>query len=99
MPGRVRALLTQEAASLEREHVAAARRQLETARERLERAGWRVRTEVRMGRPLEELLTASKDADVLVVGARGIGAVERLLLGSVAEGAVSRAPVPVLVVR
>jgi nucleotide-binding universal stress UspA family protein len=99
MPARVRALLTQEADNLEREHLAAARRQLATARERLERAGWRVRTEVRMGRPLEELLAASTDADVLIVGARGIGAVERLFLGSVAEGAVSRASVPVLVVR
>jgi nucleotide-binding universal stress UspA family protein len=99
VPARVRALVTREATNLEREQVAAARRQLEAARERLVRAGWRVKTEVRMGRPLEELLTASTDADVLVVGARGIGAVERLLIGSVAEGAVSRAPIPVLVVR
>jgi nucleotide-binding universal stress UspA family protein len=52
-----------------------------------------------MGRPLEELLAASRDADILVVGARGIGTVERLLLGSVAEGALTHAPVPVLVVR
>jgi ATP-dependent RNA helicase DeaD len=48
---------------------------------------------------LEELLDAAKGADVLVVGARGVGGVERLLLGSVAERVVSRAPVPVLVVR
>jgi len=99
MPARVRALLTREATELEREHVAAARRELETAGARLAKAGWRVKIEVRMGRPLEELLAASKDADVLVVGARGVGAIERLLLGSVAEGAVTRAAVPVLVVR
>jgi nucleotide-binding universal stress UspA family protein len=37
-------------------------------------------------------------ADVLVVGARGHNAVERLLLGSVAQGALDRAPMPVLVV-
>ena len=98
VPARVRAMVTREAANLEREQVAAARRQLEAARARLARAGWRVKTEVRMGRPLEELLAAATDADVLVVGARGVGAVERLVLGSVAEGAVSRAPVPVLVV-
>jgi nucleotide-binding universal stress UspA family protein len=95
----VRALIAQEVADLEREHVAAARRELEAARERLARAAWHVKIEVRMGRPLEELLAASKGADVLVVGARGIGAVERLLLGSVAEGAATRAPVPVLIVR
>jgi nucleotide-binding universal stress UspA family protein len=99
LPARARALITQEVAALEREHVAAARRNLEAAQAQLARAGWRVKTEVRTGRPLEELLAASRGADVLVVGARGIGAVERLLLGSVAEGVVTRATVPVLIVR
>jgi nucleotide-binding universal stress UspA family protein len=99
LPARVRAVVTGEAADLEKERLAAARRHLETARQQLARAGWRVRAEVRTGRPLEELLDASRNADVLVVGARGVGGVERLLLGSVAEGAVSRAQVPVLVVR
>jgi nucleotide-binding universal stress UspA family protein len=58
-----------------------------------------VTNEVRVGRPLEELLACARDADVLVVGARGVGAVERLLLGSVAEGLTARSPVPMLVVR
>ena len=99
MPAHLRALVAREAASAERERVAAASRELDIARARLARAGWRVKTEVRIGRPLRELLDASRNADVLVVGARGIGAVERLLLGSVAEGAVTHAAVPVLVVR
>ena len=38
-------------------------------------------------------------ANLLVVGARGVGGVARLLLGSVAEGALNQCPVPVLVVR
>jgi len=99
LPGRIRALVAREATSLERERTAGARRQLEAARERLARAGWRVKVEVQVGRPLEELLRAATDVDVLVVGARGVGAVERMVAGSVAEGAVSRAPVPVLLVR
>jgi nucleotide-binding universal stress UspA family protein len=99
LPARVRAMVASEAASLEQEHVARARRQLEAARERLTRAGWRLKTDVQLGRPVEELLRAATDADVLVVGARGVGAVERMVVGSVAEGVVSRAPVPVLVVR
>lgn len=99
LPASARALIAREAADLERDHVTAARRELEAARGQLTRAGWRVRVEIRMGRPLEELLAASRRADVLVVGARGIGGVERLFLGSVAEGAVSHATVPVLVVR
>jgi nucleotide-binding universal stress UspA family protein len=99
LPAKMRAVVTSEAAEIERDRIAGARRQLAAAEARLSRAGWRVRIEVRTGRPLDELLAAAQDADVLVVGARGVGAMERLLLGSVAEGAVSRAPVPVLVVR
>ena len=99
LPRRVHAVIAGEAANLERERIAAARRQLEAARLRLAQAGWRVRIDVRAGQPLEELLAAASDTDVLVVGARGVGGVERLLIGSVAEGAVSRAPTPVLVVR
>ena len=99
LPAGARALVTREAASLERQHLAVAQRQLEAARARLARAGWRVRTEVRTGRPLEELVAAAGSADVLVVGAQGVGAIEQLLLGSVAGGAVTHAPVPVLVVR
>ena len=99
LPARVRALLTSQAASLERQQIAAAHRQIEVAGARLATAGWRVKTEVRIGRPLNEILAASTSADVLVVGARGSGAVEKLLLGSVSGGAVARAPVPVLVVR
>jgi nucleotide-binding universal stress UspA family protein len=99
LPAGMRALLTREAANLERERVAAAHRELESARARLTRRGWRVTNEARVGRPLEELLACARDADVLVVGARGVGAVERLILGSVAEGLTARSPVPVLVAR
>jgi nucleotide-binding universal stress UspA family protein len=38
-------------------------------------------------------------ADVIVVGSRGLGAVQRLLLGSVSTAVVQRAPCSVLVVR
>jgi nucleotide-binding universal stress UspA family protein len=36
---------------------------------------------------------------VLVVGARGTSGLQRLLLGSVAEGALNQGPIGVLVVR
>jgi len=99
LPARIRAMVASEATSLEREHVALAQRHLEAARERLARAGWRVKADVRVGRPLGERVRAGAGCDVLVVGARGVGAVERLVVGSVAEGVVSRATVPVLIVR
>ena len=54
---------------------------------------------VRLGRPAEEILKAARRASLIVVGARGLGSVERLLLGSVSEQVLHRAPCPVLVVR
>ena len=76
-------------------------RENDAAAARLQRAGWKVDVTVRKGAPLHELLAATERAraQLLVVGARGHSAVERLLLGSVAEGALHRCPVSVLVVR
>ena len=44
-------------------------------------------------------MVAKERADVLIVGARGVTGLRRLLLGSVAEGALNTSPVPVLIVR
>ena len=70
-------------------------------RSRLTRAGWRARGAVRLGVPLAGLLATARAAraDLLVVGARGAGAVTHFLLGSVAEALVKHGPVPVLVVK
>lgn len=56
---------------------------------------------VRLGRPLSELAAAvaETDAHLLVLGARGVGGLERLLFGSVVEGALDHARVPVLIAR
>ena len=53
------------------------------------------------GRPHVELSEAARaeGADLVVVGSHGAGALERALLGSVAEGVVERSPVSVLVVE
>lgn len=101
LPTSIRAVVGRELAALETRRRRAARREIEAAARRLARLGWIVRTEVRRGVPLTELLRAASAsrADVVVVGARGVGGVERLLLGSVAEGALARAPVSVLVVK
>jgi nucleotide-binding universal stress UspA family protein len=101
VPGSIRADISGQAEELAAQRVQAARRELETAAGPLARAGWSVRREVRLGVPLPELLAAvtAARAHVLVLGARGVGGVARLLLGSVAEGALGRASVPVLVVR
>jgi nucleotide-binding universal stress UspA family protein len=53
---------------------------------------------VRAGRPAQVLLDASKDAALLVVGARGSGVWGRLVLGSTSTEVVHHSPIPVVVV-
>jgi nucleotide-binding universal stress UspA family protein len=66
----------------------------------LKRAGWQATVDVRIGAPLETLLRVSAEAEgsVLILGARATAGVKRLLLGSVAEGVLDRARVPVVIV-
>jgi len=56
-------------------------------------------TEVRGGQPAEELLGVGADADLIVVGSRGLGGFKRLMMGSVSDQVVRHATCPVLVVR
>ena len=101
LPARARNLLMGEAKALENERVEKARREVDSLAQPLARAGWKVRIDVRLGAPLRDLLVAATRprADLLVIGARGVGGVERLLLGSVAEAMLNRAPMSVLLVR
>ncbi len=51
------------------------------------------------GVPAEELINASADADLLVVGSRGAGGFSRLVIGSVSSQVTHHASCPVVVVR
>ncbi len=50
------------------------------------------------GFPVEELVSASKEADMIVLGSRGVGGFTRLMLGSTAGQVVQHAHCPVLIV-
>ncbi len=50
------------------------------------------------GFPIAELVAASKDADLIVLGSRGISPIQRLLLGSVSSAVLHHAHCPVVVV-
>jgi nucleotide-binding universal stress UspA family protein len=101
VPAFARRPVRQGAATLRDERYRRAIRALDLAVARLEARGWRAEREVRNGAPLDNLLRAVVEhrADILVVGARGVSGVERVLLGSVANRALDRSPVPVLIVR
>ena len=50
------------------------------------------------GFPVEEIINASKDADIVVLGSRGVGGFSRMLMGSTAGQVVQHAQCPVLIV-
>jgi nucleotide-binding universal stress UspA family protein len=70
--------------------------------ERVRAAGSEVaKAHLRKGRTANEViaLTEEIEVDLLVVGSRGLGTVQRILMGSQSEEIVHRAQVPVLVLR
>jgi nucleotide-binding universal stress UspA family protein len=78
------------------------------ARERLDRLftpedreRFHVATALRVGSPFVEVIRYARDHDVdlIVMGTHGRGAIAHMLLGSVAERVVRKAPCAVLTVR
>ena len=100
LPSSVRAHLHREVTALNEQRYQQAQATVAAGVARLERSGWTAKSEVRVGDPLASLLKAVAEhrADVVVLGARATGGLERALLGSVANGALNRSPVPVLLV-
>jgi nucleotide-binding universal stress UspA family protein len=80
---------------------AASERLLAAGRERATEAGVDAQTDTMVGRPTRAIneYVEAHDVDHVVMGSHGRSGVSRVLLGSVAEGVVRRAPVPVTVVR
>lgn len=68
---------------------------------RLQKAGLEASPVIQEGDPGQELLQLSREwsADTVFVGARGLGPVERILLGSVSAATVAQAPCTVEIVR
>ena len=99
--GGVRSTIAREVRRINAERATAAMKALKRAAAELRRSGWGTRTQLLTGEPLRELMRAvgSSDPHLLVVGARGASGVRHLLLGSVAEGALNRSRVPVLLAR
>ena len=74
-------------------------RERAVARARKSAADVTVTGEVLRGDPAQQLLHRAREAELLVVGARGLGAFVGLLVGSVSEHVAGHASCPVVVVR
>jgi nucleotide-binding universal stress UspA family protein len=75
------------------------RRALDEAQEQLSSRGLKAEYVESYGDPGHAIVEAGKDADLIVVGSRGLNRLERVFLGSVSTKVVQRANCDVLVVR
>lgn len=78
----------------------AQRHAIDTTMEAIDASDLEVVTAEELGDPASMLIQycANHDADLLVIGKRGAGLAERLLVGSVADRVVHRCDLPVLVI-
>ena len=88
-----------EGAHLDPSEVTRRRNDVEEAKALLSERGIQGEAIEAQGDPGNVVVEASKDADLVIVGSRGLNPVQRLLLGSVSSKVVHRAECDVLVVR
>jgi len=81
--------------------VSSAEQHLDDLAARLTKDGASVKTFVRVGNPVDEILrfVDEEKADLVVMGTHGRGGIRHLIAGSVAERVVRASKVPVLTVR
>jgi nucleotide-binding universal stress UspA family protein len=79
----------------------AGRRMVEQSAQKLVKAGFAAEALCQLGNPAEEIMkvAAKHRADLIVMGAKGLGAIGRFLLGSVSTRVMQHANAAVLVVR
>ncbi len=60
-----------------------------------------VETELAEGNPVDVIVKRSKEGkvDLIVMGARGLSTLKKILVGSVSDGVIKNAPCPVLIVK
>lgn len=90
--------LSQALSLVEEDAQTQAEAMLEQVRARAQQAGVTARVKLMQGRPVDAIVKQALLHDLLVMGTHGRTGLDRLMMGSVAEGAVRRCQTPVLVV-
>jgi nucleotide-binding universal stress UspA family protein len=88
-------VIADELAVLEREGDKALTWALELARG----AGVEAKTKILRGHPAPAIVEIAKDHDLIVMGTQGLRGLERMFLGSVADGVLHQSQTPILVLR
>jgi nucleotide-binding universal stress UspA family protein len=98
-PASAGALVQAAIAARQAERRAELERALATIAPEFESVADTIERVIATGLPADEILAAAEGADLITIGARGHGALERLLLGSVSERVLHHAPCSVLISR
>ena len=94
-------LAIMNSSELEREMMSSATESLEKVEKKLEDNGFAVKSLLRIGHPVIEILDTEKDEDVsiIVIGSHGKSNLEEMFLGSVSEKVIRRCERPVFVIK
>ena len=94
-------LAIMNSSELEREMMSSATESLEKVEKKLEDNGFAVKSLLRIGHPVIEILDTEKDEDVsiIVIGSHGKSNLEEMFLGSVSEKVIRRCEKPVFVIK
>lgn len=87
--------------NLEKDIMAQASQQMERVEEELTASGFEVKSLLKIGFPVREILNAEKKEDVsmTVIGSHGKSNLEEMFLGSVSEKVIRKTKKPVLVIK
>lgn len=87
--------------TIQQYHQEGGKKKLQSARELLHQAGLPCQDHIVVGDPAEIITQFAKEQsfDQIVIGARGLGAVKSMLLGSVASKLIKLSSIPVLVLK
>lgn len=77
------------------------RPKLDKVREYGEQSGISIKTVILIGHPAESIIkyASNNGADLILIGTRGLGGFDKLIIGSVAQKVTKHANVPVLIVQ